>query len=226
MDSSRESIICDSCEKGYLLQADKLTCSTVKDCPVGPNGQFLLSPGVCEYCLNTDCIMCAPADSGQTCLCDTNYIWDSVSKACVFDNSLCALGCQICIGLNPTDCTKCLSNYYMKTGIGCVANCGSQFYADQNNLTCNSCDSFCDVCSGAATTDCSLCLPQYYKSDPTMTCASCVITNCVSCSYTGSNITCNQCDSSSPFLYVSTDGLSCVDTCVNANAGVFQDNDN
>lgn len=139
-------------------------CYTV--CAVGFSNT---SDGQCIRC-PMGCTSCNFA--GECFNCSANLVLYNLQclSACVFNQSLgsylnssncvsCPSACTSC--LNSTQCIRCaLPNLYLGSYNGCVANCLSNEYPDNNTFLCQPCPPSCVSCTSALS--CTSCTLQLY----------------------------------------------------------------
>ena len=195
---STPSYLCNQCMTGCNACTSSTTCTSCY-----PGYYYVTTPSIsctkcasqCSTCTSTGCSTCASgfkmigstctactsSNSANECNCPLGSFWNNNTALC----ANCPTGCGVC--LNSTNCTICLSNYYMDIGgfackppgdpncalvlsgpssnIGVCTSCQlSTFYDSVNNL-CANCNSYinnCSICTSSSS--CSLCYSGFYGS--------------------------------------------------------------
>lgn len=173
---STNSSICTTCQDGFDLSTDKLSCKSklvcnVEHCDVCDSTDSslcnicapeykLLSNKTCHHCSVENCNTCLLTNYTKCSTCATDYVLQS-DKSCQHCTvSLCAT----CDPYDFAKCTKCASQYKLQSDNTC------QHCALLNCITCDSTDyKKCSVC------------PSEFTLQSDKTCQHCTASNCISC---------------------------------------------
>lgn len=196
----------DQCSSGYF----ETTNNNIKTCSSCTNN--------CSTCKNSDeCLICNSGfymNTDKKCVSSCTGNTTSVGNTCITCTDENCLSCE---AENPSSCTSCSSNKYLKNG-SCKDYCGDNFYSENN--TCYECDGSCMTCSSFAT--CTSCNNGYTLNSQTNECepgcsenkflldGKCVCCADPRCKYCSDKATCIQCE----------DGYSifkgkCIEECPN-----------
>ena len=216
---------CLHCATGTFLIIDENTCDAY--CPFGTYGENLTS--TCTAC-DSSCATCDESTSLDCLSCNSgNYL---LNGSCL----TCDSQCSTC----DTISTNCLS---CPTGGGtylynndCLADCPDNYYARDEDNTCQLCDSSCFTCAGIYDLNCTSCYnTTYLNPSPIGNCLPCdpscencqnISTNCTSCN-NGTFYYPNECLITCPDGYwmQTSDNTcqNCDNTCATCSAGTSLD---
>lgn len=138
---------CKKCAPGYLIFANGCTQS----CP-----QYYISDSIqCIRC-DVNCLRCQ--QDGKCVECRSGLVVTSagncMSPSCTiseYNNTLvscvvCASPCATCTA-RATECTSCVSSYYLRTDGTCSQTCLNDQFIDTVSRTCRTCRPSCSTCA-------------------------------------------------------------------------------
>lgn len=222
-DLSCSSCICDACNDGYFLVADKcIKCdSKCSKCDGPDSTQCLvcLSP---YYLYQSTCSLDCPSgfwksDSDLTCKnchfscksCESGNL-DNQCTDCidgfVFLSGMCkacSITCLKCLS-SPAFCTECNSDLILVSN-NCVS-CEEGYWKSKELESCEPCHASCKTCSGGnQNNQCTSCITSFYiKNNYCEQCSS----NCLECKNTA-----EQCVVCHDKYYLDLRYLNCVASC-------------
>lgn len=214
---------CSLCAAGFYLQPDLKTCLT--SCP--SQGYWADSSGnnclqcstECASCFgstNADCLTCSPGNYLQpgttVCFpsCPNSYYADTSTQTCVSCHSNCAQ----CFGPAITQCTSCVSGYFVNaSATTCQTTCSDGFWTNSLGNICSLCPHECLTCQGSTTPNCTSCKEGYFFITNTSEC----LPSCPAGYYASTEEgICQPCDEA-----CATCNGSSHDDCSSCNSGYF-----
>ena len=169
----------------------------------------LTCPNGCLPC-NAACSTCTGSANTQCSACKTNYFLQPSSMTCLnscpstgyYPNttsqvcSPCDSSCTQCTGPANTQCSVCMTNYFLQpSSTTCLDSCPSTgYYPNSSSQVCSPCDASCSTCTGSGNTQCSACKADYFLQPSSATC----LNSCPSAGYypNSSSQVCSPCDAS------------------------------